>query len=100
MLLSNIQLLALIGVVMLLVAYTTNEDMLAILTSLVGTFAWGLAAYGLFDIEIEGAASNYSEPSTALFAVALALVTLLPALVDPFEIIGDASETDDPLDKL
>lgn len=100
MLLSLIQILALVGLVMLLASWAGPNDMLAIITGLLGTFAWGLAAYGLFAVETMDTTGTHSEPALALFAVAAALVTFLPALVNPFDLIGGANETTDPHERL
>lgn len=85
MLLSLIQLVAGVGVVLLLAAWASTNDMLAIISGLLGTFAWGMVAYGLFNIETVGNASAETEPALALLAVAMALATLTPALVNPFD---------------
>lgn len=100
MLLSLIQLLALIGLVMLLLSWGVSTDMLAIIGGLVGTFAWGLVTYGLFAVETMDTTGTHSEPAFALFALAAAVVTLLPALVNPFEIVGGARESNDPIERL
>lgn len=100
MLLSLIQLLAGVGVVLMLVAWISGEDVFAIVAGLLGLVAWGLVAYGLFNIETIDAAGTSSEPALALFAVAAAVVTVLPALVNPFEMVGESSETSDPMERI
>ena len=101
MLLSLIQLLAGIGVVLLLVSYLPSiPDTMAILTGLLGAFAWVLVAYGLFAIETVNGTGSTAEPALALFAAACALVTVLPAFINPFEIVGGANEMDDPMERI
>jgi hypothetical protein len=99
-LLSLIQLVAGIGLVCLLAAWTVDNDMLAIMAGLLGTFAWGLTAYGLFDIETVGSSTTHAEPALALFAAGAALVAFLPALVDPFDAIGDAADERNPHERV
>jgi len=100
MLLSLIQLLAGVAVVLLLVTWVVTTDTVAIVTGLLGFIAWALVAYGLFNIETVGSAETTTEPAFALFALAAAVVTVIPAFVEPFEAVGDAGETTDPMDRL
>lgn len=100
MLLSMIQLLAGIGVVLLLVAWLIDADIVGIVAGLLGTFTWGLVAYGLFDIETVDSSTASAEPAIALFAAAAAVVCFIPALVDPWEIIGDATDDAQPHERL
>lgn len=100
MLLSLIQLLVGIGVVCLLASWWTDEDGVAMLVGLAGTFAWGLASYGLFNVEKLDSTATQTEPAMALFAAALGVATFLPALAEPFELIGDSRDTDDPMERI
>ena len=100
MLVSLVQLLAGIGVLLFLLSwYPDTPDTLAIVTGLMGAFAWGLVAYGLLNLETTGGATA-SEPALALFATAGVVVTVLPALVNPVELIGEKAESDDPFGEL
>jgi len=96
MLLSLIQLLVGVAVVLSLVTWVVGTDVFAMVTGLLGLFAWGVVAYGLFNIETVGSTTTSSEPAMALFAVAMAMVTTIPVLVNPFEAIGESTETNNP----
>lgn len=86
MLLGLIQWFAVIGLVCLVLAWRpSTSDMFAIVAGLLGMFVWGVAAYGLLNIETVQSSTTYSEPALALFAVACAVVSLVPALVNPFD---------------
>lgn len=102
MLLALIKDLALVGIVLLLVAWGTgsNNDYLAIVAGLLGAFAWGLCAYGLLAVETMDTTGTHSEPGLALFAAAAAVATLTPALVNPFDAAGDAAESNEPLERV
>jgi hypothetical protein len=103
MLLGLIQLLAVVGTGGLVAAWLADNDMFAIVGGLLGTFAWGLVAYGLFNVETVtdgGTVVSSSEPALALFAAAAGIAAFVPALVDPFEAIGDARDADDPVERL
>lgn len=100
MLLSLIQLLAGIGAVFLLAGWAIDRDTVGIIAGLLGAFAWFVAAYGLFNIETVGETTTHSEPAIALVAAAAGLVCLIPALVNPWELIGDANDQSDPLDRV
>lgn len=101
MLLSLIQLVAGIGVVLMLVSYLPAlPDTMAILTGLLGGFAWMLVAYGLFNVETVGSSTTSAEPALALFAAGAAIVTALPAFINPFEIVNDANEREDQMERI
>ncbi|UIP01746.1 hypothetical protein Hbl1158_16965 (plasmid) [Halobaculum sp. CBA1158] len=100
MLLSLIQLLAGIGIVLLLVSWLLEVDAVAMATGTLGFVAWALVAYGLFNIETVDSTGSSSEPALALFAVAAAVVTVIPAFVEPFDMIGESTRTNAPQDKL
>lgn len=100
MLLSLIQLLAGIGVVCLLLAWAINVDMVGIVGGLLGGFTWFLVAYGLFNIETVDASTTHAEPAIALFAAAAGVACLVPAFVDPWDIIGSADDQNDPLERM
>lgn len=100
MLLSLIQLLAGMGFIFLLVSWLITIDTVGIVAGLLGMFAWGLVAYGLFNIETVDSSTTYAEPSIALLAAAAAVVCFIPALVNPWEIIGDATDHDNPHERL
>lgn len=102
MLLEFIQLLAVIGFLCLVVTWWTGNDVLAMMLGLIGTGCWLLAAYSMFEVEVvsNGQTITKSYPALAIFAVGLAVVTFLPALIEPFEMVGEAGESDEPLNKL
>lgn len=100
MLLSLVQLLAGIGVLLLLVGwYPNTPDTLAIISGIFGAFAWGLVGYGVLNLtSTSGNIGN--EPSIAFFAAAGLVITAIPALVDPFDLIGAQEDKDDPFGEL
>jgi len=102
MLLALIQLLAVIGFVTLGVTWWTSNDVLAMILGVVGTVCWLLVAYGLFNVEVvsNGTTVTKSNPALAIFAVGLAVVTFLPALIEPFELVGEAADSNDPIDRI
>lgn len=102
MLLALLQLLAIIGFVCTVVTWWTGNDVLAMMLGLIGTGCWLLAAYGLFNVEIvsNGATVTKSDPALAIFAAGLAVVTFLPALIEPFEMVGEAADSNDPIDRI
>lgn len=94
-----VQLFAGLGVVLLLVSWLPfTPDLMAILTGTLGAFVWGAVAYGLLNLETTGGATA-TEPALALVAAAALVVTALPALVDPFELV-QPDDTGDPYGKL
>lgn len=100
MLLSLVQLLVGVGLLMLLVAwYPETPDSLAIIAGIFGAFAWGLVAYGVLNLTTASGSID-SEPSLAFFAAAGLVITAIPSLVDPFEMIGAQEEKDDPFGEL
>jgi hypothetical protein len=100
MLLSLLQAFAGLGAVALGGAWLAENDMFAIVSGLLGAFAWGLVAYGLFDIETVGSSTTHAEPALALLATAAALVAIIPALVDPFDAVQDASDESNPWERV
>jgi len=100
MLQAHITILIAIGLPMLLIALYSGADTTVIITGLIGTFAFSLAAFGLFNVEVVSngsvvAAGEY--PPLAIFAFALALTSFWPALTGPVELIGSAVREDEPL---
>jgi len=100
MLLSMIQLLVGLGSVFLLAGWAIDRDTVGIIAGLLGAFAWFVGAYGLFNIETVGQTTTHSEPAIALLAAGAGLVCLTPALVNPWEIISNANDQDDPLERV
>lgn len=101
MLLELVQMLVAIGFICLVVTWWTSNDMLAMMLGLIGTGCWLLAAYAMFDVEIvsNGQTITKSYPAMGVFAVGLAVVTFLPALIEPFEMVGEAADSNDPIEK-
>lgn len=99
MLIPIIQLLAFIGLVLLLITLWSGNNDLIIITGLLGVFVWGLAAYGLFNVEFVGAngvrSSETGYVGVAYFALACALTCLWPALTGPIELVGESRDTDE-----
>ena len=100
MLLAFIQLLAVIGFICTLITWWAGNDLLAMVVGVAGSFAWGLVAYGLFNVETLDSTATQSEPALALFATAFVVITFLPALVEPFELIGESRGKDDPWERI
>lgn len=99
MLQTQIILLVAIGLPMLLITLYSGSDELVIITGLIGTFAFALATFGLFNVEVVSNGSIVSAgsfPPLALFSLALGLTSFWPALTGPVELIGSATDTDDP----
>lgn len=87
-----------VGVVALLmsgVAILTPDEGIAIVSGVVGFIAWGLIAYGSFDIRVVGDSTVYSftQPSVALFGIMMALIPGYIALTGPINIIQRAKDT-------
>jgi hypothetical protein len=100
MLQTQIITLIAIGLPMLLIALHSASDELVILSGLIGTFAFSLATFGLFNVEVVSNGSIVSAgeyPPLALFTLALALTSFWPALTGPVELIGSAMREDEPL---
>ncbi len=102
MLLALLQLLAIIGFVCLVVTWWTGNDVLAMMLGLIGTGCWLLAAYGLFNVEVVSGGSTVTKsyPALAIFAAGLGVITFLPALIEPFELIGEAADDRDPIERM
>lgn len=102
MLLALIQLLAVIGFLTLVVTWWTGNDVLAMILGLIGTGSWLLTAYALFNVEVisGGTTVTKSYPALAIFALGLAVATFLPALIEPFELVGDAADSNDPIERV
>jgi hypothetical protein len=97
----QIQLTALIaiGVLATAAALYTTDNGIAILAGVIGTFASGLATYGLFNIEVVSNGSVVaagSEPAIALFTATLAMLAAYPALTGPIDLIGETKDDTDP----
>jgi len=102
MLQSQIILLSLIGLVMLVITLFSGSNDLVIITGLAGMFAWGLATFGLFNVEIASGGSILSAgeyPALALFTLALALTCFWPALTGPVDLIGSSMREREPLNR-
>jgi len=100
MLQAQIITLIAIGLPFLLIALYSGSDELVIISGLIGTFAFSLATFGLFNVEVvsNGSVVSVGEyPALALFALALALTSFWPALTGPVELIGSAMREDEPL---
>jgi len=100
MLQAHILMLVAIGLPMLLIALYSGSDTTVIITGLLGTFAFALASFGLFNVEVVSngsvvAAGEY--PPLALFAATLALTSFWPAFTGPVELIGSAMRDDEPM---
>ena len=100
MLLSLIQLVAGIGFVLMLTAWGIRNPTVGMVAGALGTFCWGLVAYGLFNIETVDGSTTYAEPEIALLAAGAAVVCLVAVLVDPWEMISNADDQTDPLERL
>jgi len=102
MLLALLQLLAIIGFLCLIISWWSGNDVLAMMLGLIGTGCWLLIAYGLLNVEVisggETVVKEYG--GLAVFALGLAVVTFTPVLVDPFELIGEAADSNDPIERL
>jgi len=99
MLQAHITLLVAIGLPMLLLALYSASDEFVIITGLIGTFAFSLVTFGLFNVEVVSngsvvAAGEY--PPLSLFALTLALTSFWPALTGPVELIASAKSGGDP----
>lgn len=98
MLQSHITLLLVVGVLATGGALLTGDNMVAILAGLIGAFASGLAAIGLFNVEVVtetgsvAAVGDY--PAIALFAAALAATAAWPALTGPIALASEANDRD------
>lgn len=102
MLQSHITILIAIGVPLMLIALFAGSDTLVIVAGLLGTFAFSLATFGLFNVEVvsNGSVVTAGEyPSLALFTLAMALTSFWPAFFGPVELIGRAPEQDDPFSR-
>lgn len=103
MLQSHILMLVAIGLPMLLIALYSAADTTVIITGLLGSFAFALASFGLFNVEVVSGGSMISAgsyPPLALFAAALALTSFWPAFVGPVDLIGSAKNDDDPMNNI
>lgn len=102
MLLEFVQLLAGVGFLCLLLSWWTGRDEIAMIVGIAGSFAWGLATYGALNVEVlSGGASFQKEyPAIALFCLGMAFLTFLPALVNPFELIGGARDAENPAERI
>lgn len=99
MLQSQILMLSVIGFVSMLIALYSANNELVIITGLIGTFAFSLATFGLFSVEVvsNGSVVSVGEyPPLALFSLALGLTSFWPALTGPVDLIGSAVRDDDP----
>lgn len=99
MLQTHIIILVAIGGPMLFVSLYSGDDVTVMLTGLLGTFAFSLATFGLFNVEAISNGSVItagSYPPLALFAFALALTSFWPALTGPVELIGSAAREETP----
>jgi len=80
-------------------ALFTSSNGIAILSGVIGTFAAGLATYGLFNIEVVSNGSVVgvgAQPGLALFTATLAMLAAYPALTGPIDLIGENKEDTDP----
>lgn len=100
MLLSLIQLVAGIGFILMTASWGVRNPTVGMVAGSLGAFCWGLVAYGLFNIETVDGSTTYAEPEIALLSAAAGAVCLVAVLVDPWEMIGNANERDDPMERL
>jgi len=102
MLQAHITLLVLIGFPMMLFALYTRSDDFVIIAGLVGTFAFGLVTFGLFNVEVvsNGSVVTVGQyPPIALFTLALTLISFYPALTGPIELIRTARDDENPFSR-
>lgn len=64
----------------------------SVLGGFIGTFAWGMVAFGAFNIEVSvgGGVDPISKtyPAIAVFAVGMGVLSIVLAFVGPFEIMA------------
>lgn len=97
----QIQIITLIAVGVLATAgaLLTVNDSIAIVAGVAGFGAFGLATFGLFNVEVVSngtVVAAGSQPAIALFTAGLAALAAFPALTGPVELAGDVYEDDDP----
>lgn len=76
-------------------ALSTPDDVLAIITGVVGTVSWVLFAYGALDVSVvaDSATQTFTMPALTLFAVMMALPPAYVALTGPVEVVGRVRRT-------
>jgi len=100
MLQIHITLLVLIGLPMMLLALYSGSDGIVIVSGLIGAFAFSLATFGLFNVEVVSNGSIVSAggfPPLALFMLTLALTSFWPAFTGPVELIGGSMNEEEPM---
>lgn len=71
----------------------------SILGGFIGTFAWGMVAFGSLHVDVATSDSadpvkTFTYPSLALFAVGMGVICLIIAYVGPFELIGESPDAE------